>query len=586
LPPAVARVLPDLAALDRAFDYDATEEEPPLAVGDRVRVALHGRSVRGWVVALAAGTQHGELKRVARRLGLGPPAPVVALCEWAAWRWAGPWSKLLATASPARIVTDTPAVPGEAELPEVHNQLRVTGLRLVRDRAATLVRLGPCTDPLDLVLGVLHGVRSSGATGSVVVTTPTTAWAERLAERLRRRGVAAAGPERWAEARAGFPVVVGARAAALAPVPELAAAVVLDAHDDAYRQTQAPCWSAVGLLAERCRREQAALVATSWCPDPTLLALVARTEPTEHESRMWPRLVVADLRSADPRERTLTSQLAVQAHRALDEPGDGVRVVVVLQRLGGVRLLACRSCGSLAVCEPHARALHDVGEGLGCDLGCQRHPRVCVACGAGSLHAVREGITSLTTRVAALLGVDAAEVSAASVELPDGARVVVGTEAVLTRVRRAPLVCFADLDDYLGAPRAHGSLAALRAIGLAGRLVGARGSAAPGHVLVQTRQPDHLAVTAAVRGDPAALVADERRVAAALSLPPHVAVAALSGPGAPALATTLSALGVTVTEERKTYLAVASSHRVLCDALAAAGRGNDNVRVEVDPPGR
>ena len=140
---------------------------------------------------------------------------------------------------------------------------------------------------------------------------------------------------------------------------------------------------------------------------------------------------------------------------------------------------------------------------------------------------MREGITSLTTRVAALLGVEALEVSAATKEVPDDARVVVGTEAVLTRVRRASLVCFADLDDYLSAPRAHGSLAALRAIGLAGRLVGARGSSAPGHVLVQTRQPDHLAVAAAVRGDPSELVADEARVAAALSLPPHVALAAL-----------------------------------------------------------
>jgi primosomal protein N' (replication factor Y) len=585
LPAAVARVLVDVPAVDRPFDYDATGHDPPLEVGDRVRVGLHGRSVRGWVTSLSDRTEHGELKPIVRRLGLGPPESVVALCEWAAWRWAGPWSRLLATASPARLVTDLPQVPARVALPVVHNQLRVSGLRLVRGGAATLVRVGPCTDPLDLVLGVLHGVDEAQAPGSVVVTTPTTAWADRLAERLRRRGVAAAGPDRWAEARAGFPVVVGARAAALAPVPRLAGAVVLDAHDDAYRQTQTPCWSAVGLLAERCRRDQAALVATSWCPDPSLLALVSRTEAIEHESRMWPRLVVADLRATDPRERLLTAQLAAQAHRALDEPGAGVRVVVVLQRLGGVRLLACRRCGSLAVCEAHGLALHDVGDGLGCAQGCTGHPRVCVACGAPALRAVREGISSLTTRVAALLGVDAVEVSAATAEIPEGARVVVGTEAVLSRVRRAELVCFADLDDYLCAPRAHGGLEALRAIGLAGRLVGARGGAEPGHVLVQTRQPDHAAVVAAVRGDPGALVASEQEVAAALSLPPHVAVAALRGQGAASLAASLLAHGVGVTEDRGAFLAVAASHRELCDALAAVPRPTASVRVEVDPPG-
>lgn len=582
--PEVARVLPDLPAVDRAFDYDASDVTPPLVVGDRVRVVLHGRSVRGWVLALADGTEHGALRPIARRLGAGPPASVVELTKWASWRWAGPQSKLLATASPPRVVAELPRLGAPGPLPEVHNQLRVTGLRLVRDRGATLVRVGPCTDPIDLVVGVLHGVASSGMRGSVVITTPTTGWAERLCDRLRRRGVAAAGPDGWAEARAGMPVVVGARAAAFAPVPQLAAAIVLDAHDGAYRQTQTPCWSAVGVLAERCRREQAALVATSWCPDPTLAALVARTEPAEHESRMWPRIVVADLRATDPRERLLTSQLAAQAHRALDEPGTGVRVVVVLQRLGGARLLACRSCGSLAVCEAHGRALHDTADGLGCDLGCTGQPRVCVACGAGTLHAVREGITSLTAKVAALLGVEAVEVSAATARVPEDARVVVGTEAVLTRVRRASLVCFADLDDYLSAPRAHGALDALRAVGLAGRLVGARGASSPGHVLVQTRQPEHLAVVAAVRGDPTAIVEHEAELARALALPPFVAMAALRGRGAAASADSLRARGVTVTEDRGTFLCVAGSHRELCDALSGLDRGTEPLRVEVDPP--
>jgi primosomal protein N' (replication factor Y) len=584
LPPAVAHVLPDVPAVDRAFDYDADDAAPPLSVGDRVRVPLHGRSVRGWVVGLAERTGvAAELKPLSRRLGLGPPPGVVELCAWAAWRWAGPWSRLLATASPPRVVDRLPAVPAIGPLPEVHNQLRVSGLRLVRDRRATLVRVGPCTDPLDLILGVLHGVDEVGAVGSVVVTTPTVGWAERLAARLRHRGVTVAGPDEWPEARAGYPVVVGARAAALAPVPRLAAGVVLDAHDDAYRQTQTPCWSAVGLLAERCRREQAPLVVTSWCPDPSLLALVSATEALEHEARLWPRLVVADLRATDPRERTLTSELARQAHRALEESSG--KVVVVLQRLGGVRLYACRACGSLAVCDPHRAPLHEVEGGLGCAQGCRAHPKLCIVCGSTQLAAVREGVSALTKRVQALLGVEAVEVSARSTEVPDSARVLVGTEAVLTRVRRAELVCFADLDDYLMAPRAHAALAALRAIGLAGRLVGARGGTAPGHVLLQTRQPEHLAVDAAVRGDPSRIVAHEAEVARALSLPPHVATCALSGAGAATFGAALAADGVDVHEDGERLVCVAASHRELCDALAATARPAEPVRVEVDPPG-
>jgi primosomal protein N' (replication factor Y) len=581
--PAVARVLPDLPAVDRVFDYDASGSSPPAGIGDRVRVSLQGRSVRGWVVGVADRAERTGLKPLARRLGIGPPPSVVELCEWAAWRWAGPWSKLLSTASPPRVITKLPDAPPDTSAPQVHNQLRVVGQRLVRQGAATLVRVGPCTDPIELVLAMLHGVEATGATGSLIVTTPTTAWAQRLAERLAHRGVNAVGPDHWAAAAAGYPVVVGARAASLAPVPSLAAALVLDAHDGAYRQTQTPCWDAVTMLSERCRRAGAPLVATSWCPDPSLLALIRHIEETEHEARMWPRLVVADLSVADPRERQLSSTFANAAHRALAEPGLGARVVVVLQRLGGTRLMSCRACGALAVCEPHGLALREGAQGYGCAAGCVEHPRLCVRCGATTLRVLREGITSLTKRVSALLGVEAVEVSAATKELDGDARVVVGTEAVLTRVRHAGVVCFADLDDYLCAPRAHGSLEALRAIGLAGRIVGARGSNSPGSVVVQTRLATHPAVVAARRGEPAPLIAAEAAMARELGLPPHVAVCSLRGAGAAAFASALASSQITVTASADGFLAVAPSHRELCDALASTPRPHEPLRVEVDP---
>ncbi len=577
----VADVLPDLPALDRPYRYDATALRE-LHLGDRVRVPLHGRSVRGWVVGLGEGAVE-DLKPVTSWLGLGATEEVVDLARWASWRWAGAWCKLLATASPERVVTELPTAPPQGRLPEVHSQDRVAGRRLVRHARPALVRVGPCTDPIGLVLGLLAGLRDERREGTLLVLAPTVGWAERLAGRLRARGVAAAGPGRWVEARSGFEVVVGTRGLALAPVPALGAALVLDAHDGGYRQTQTPCWHAVGVLAERCRRAAAAMVVTSWCPDPVLLSEVVDHEVLEHEQRFWPRLVVADLAVADPRERPLSSAFAAAAHRALDEPGDGAKVVVVLQRLGGVRLLACAACGALARCEAHRAALHEHEGELACPRGCEAHPRVCIACGRGPLRAVREGVGALTKRVSALLGTDALEVSATTDEVDPAARVLVGTEAVLHRVRRARLVCFADLDDYLCAPRSHAELDALRAIGLAGRLVGSRGGEAPGHVLVQTRLPQHPAVEAAVHGSPTAVIEAAAVLAAELSLPPHVAECALSGEGAAALAESLAARGVAVHATRAGILAVAATHQELCDALQQAGRPAVPTRIEVDP---
>ena len=70
-----------------------------------VRVALHGRRVGGWVVELAEEPETDRpLQPVAKVRGWGPPAEVVDLARWAAWRWAGPTTTFLGTASPSTAV--------------------------------------------------------------------------------------------------------------------------------------------------------------------------------------------------------------------------------------------------------------------------------------------------------------------------------------------------------------------------------------------------------------------------------------------------------------------------------------------------
>src|SRR6202020_2985863 len=112
------------------------------------------------------------------------------------------------------------------------------------------------------------GVRARA--GSVLVLVPSSGWAERLTARLEHRGWPAAGT--WEQARAGWPVVVGSRAAAWAPAPRLAAVVVLDAHDAAYREESAPTYSAVDVLIERARREEVPCLLASPAPPVALAA--------------------------------------------------------------------------------------------------------------------------------------------------------------------------------------------------------------------------------------------------------------------------------------------------------------------------
>ena len=70
----VARVVPDVTGLDKEFDY-AVPAGITLAVGTIVRVPLHARRVRGWVIALDPADSEvapGRLQPVTEVVSLGP----------------------------------------------------------------------------------------------------------------------------------------------------------------------------------------------------------------------------------------------------------------------------------------------------------------------------------------------------------------------------------------------------------------------------------------------------------------------------------------------------------------------------------
>ena len=254
--PRVVRVRTEVAAVAKTFDYAVPAGwRDEVHIGSRVRAPFHGRTVRGWVVDEDVGTPAGvEVLPLKSWLGWGPPSAVVELAEWAAWRWAGPASFFLRSASPETIVRGLPVPPG-APAPDSATPRRAD-LNLAQP-GVTVVREPPLADPIALVLSVLADDAVRAREGSVLVLVPSAGWAERLSARLEHRGWPTAGT--WEQARAGWPVVVGSRAAAWAPAPRLAAVVVLDAHDAAYREESAPTYSAVDVLIERARRGGSAL---------------------------------------------------------------------------------------------------------------------------------------------------------------------------------------------------------------------------------------------------------------------------------------------------------------------------------------
>jgi primosomal protein N' (replication factor Y) (superfamily II helicase) len=633
----VVRVVPDVAGIAKAFDYLVPPAlSPQVQVGTSVRVLLHNRRVSGWVVEDRVTPPPGvELRPLLAVRGWGPPPAVVEMAQWTAWRWAGPLSHVLGTASPPTLVRSLPAPPPLLVARLSTDRPAPTGdgaLVLAREAMAggtVVVRLAPAYDPYAIAeaaarhaafaqAGVVGG---DGMPASAVVLAASRKEAQRVAAGMRRAGHRVALlPEQWAAARAGGVVAVGTRAAAFAPVPSLSAAVVFDAHDQAYQEERAPTYRAWEVLAERARREGARCALISACPSLELLEAGRLVTGSRLEERAgWPSVEVVDRRGDDPRSGLYSPRLVELVRWAA--AGAGRRVVCVLNRTGRARLLVCGACGELARCSRCGAAVEESGDdGGACAvsiLRCRRcgteRPVVCDRCSSAKLRALRIGVSRARQELEALAGTSVAEVSAsddAGDRTPDGepdperAAVVVGTEAVLHRLFGADAVAFLDFDSELLAPRLGAGEQALALLARAARVVaagsspGAEGAGrAPGKLLIQTRQPQHPAVLAAVAADPGLLAAAETPVRVELGLPPLRAWALLSGAAADAYGRALAAAAAAEagpaltagagTEVRGPHDGVwsilAPDHRALADLLASVPRPPGRLRVEVDP---
>jgi len=599
------RVRTDVAALTKTFDYSVPPRwDDAVRLGTRVRVALHGRRVGGWVVADHVEPPAGVTPvPLAHLSGWGPPPALLDLAQWAAWRWAGPESFFLRTASPEHAVHALPPAPTPHQAPPVWSPTPLMTLVERETRSeipSVLLRLAPSVDLLDVVLGVITATRARRVRGTVLVLVPSVGWAERLTGRLVRRGCAAT--HSWAEARAGWPVVVGNRAGSWAPVPELAAAVVLDAHDEAYREESAPTYSAVEVVAERARRCGALCVLTSPVPPATLRAHRREVAlPPRSERDGWPAVEVVDRRGADPRTGLFSEEMVRLALQVLGPEGTarpGEPLVCVYNRTGGARLSACTRCGTVAQCEVCTAAVQVREERFSCPRCGSVRPAVCERCGGLRMKTLRAGVSRLREELSALLRTEVGEVSGPQRAQPDTdpvspartARALVGTEAVLHRIRRAAAVVFLDVDLHLLAPRASASDESLAMLARAARLLGPRQGRPPtARMVLQTRVPDHVVVAAVAQGDPARALAEDEGFRRSAGLPPFSALALLSGPLAGEFAQGVRSRGeardVRVSELAEgRYLVSAGDHPSLCDVLAdverPSGRG---LRVEVDP---
>ena len=577
----VVRVLPDVVAIDRVFDYLVPEawivdgRAENLGIGSRVRIPLGGRQVGGWVIDDYVEPLNGvRLRSLSKHNGVGPSVEVIDLARWAAWRWVGSLSTFLGTASPPTIVKKIDFPYRQIQVETCSGSLAGRANRAFKsDR--TVLRIPPSGDLTPIFL-------EAARMGDVLALVPSIKQVKFFARELRTRGIpVSVMPNEWAQAASGG-MVLGNRAAAFAPVKNLSAVLLIDEHDESYQEERSPTWNARELVIERARRANVPCVITS--PSPSLEALNwgELVAPQRSEERTgWPVVDLIDRCADDPVRSGLLSDALVPILRREDRSP----IVCVLNRRGRSRLLACSECGVLARCEKHhVPFVQDENRMLICSIADCRQPEICGLCGSTRFRNLRAGVNRIREELEALARRPVMEVTASEEgkSLPDFP-IYVGTEAVLHRVDKASRVIFLDFDQELLAPRFRAVEHAVALLAKGARLLGVRDDG--GRLVIQTRQVDHDALQAVLHADPGRLTATELERRRLLKLPPYSALVQISGKSAAEFISRLGTpSGIEILGPRKdSWLIRADSYDRLIGVLNTVERPSGRLRIEVDP---
>ncbi|MGA4507420.1 primosomal protein N' [Propionibacteriaceae bacterium G1746] len=562
----IARVAVDMPQehLDRWFDYDIPAALADVAQpGVRVRVPFAGKQATGFIIEVTDDTsRQGDLLPLTTVIS---PEPVLApeqvrLCRAVADHWCGTFADVVRLAVPPRHAATEKATRSPWPVPEP-GPAPWNGPLLATDFGAGFLdglatgqaprafwQVPPVHSPVgdwcegfaQAIAATLHGP-GSGAGRRALVVVPDERDLARLKQALEDRfgaGTVATlhadlGPSvRYrnylATSRGHARIVIGTRAAALAPVADCGLVAIWDDGDDLHAEPRQPYPHARDVLALRAVQQHAGLLVASrgrtaevqrWVESGWLVPLAL---PRDQLRRATPAVKVAgadDFALArDPRARQV---------RVPDEAFATIRtgltqgpVLVQVPRHGYAVALACHTCHTHARCATCHGPLRGHGEGRGLECGwCGRVVATfrCGTCGGTSLRAPVVGAERTVEEFGrAFPGIRVLESSRDKVvaDVPDEPVLVVatvGAEPVAPTGYAAAVLL--DCQLLLGRADLRASEEALRrwlnAVGLV------RGGAAGGSVCA-VGPSEARPLQALVRTDPATLAArelDDRREA-------------------------------------------------------------------------
>jgi primosomal protein N' (replication factor Y) len=548
-------------ALARPFTYEVPDE---VGRGAVVAVRLGGARQRGVVIGLEdappEGVEAAPIELVVESL----PAPLVELALWLADYYGSTPGRALALIAPPKRARRK-ELPQPAERDALAGEPEPHALTASQERALARLR-----GALDEGGGhfLLYGATGSGKTEvylqaaadalgrglGVIVLVPEIALAPQTVGRFRARfgdrvailhsslSEAERRDERERIASGAAPIVIGARSAVFAPLPQLGLVCVDEEHDAGYKQESDPRYDARTVAAKRASLEGAVAIYGSATPRPESWDRLERLELGERIGVRSPTVRTIDLRGEAG--YPLSAPLLVELGKLAEGGG---KAILLLNRRGVAPALHCRACGETRRC-PNcdvALVLHR-DEALHCHhCGfAESAPESCPACGSVELARIGAGTQRLEHELEAHVPeLERFRIDADAIERPGepaatlrrfGAAeraVLVGTQMVAKghHFSDVSLAAVIDADTGLGVPDFR---AEERTFQLVTQLAGRSGRDAPGRVLVQTFQPESRAVALAARQDVEGFLAGELERRRELGYPPyrHLVRVLVSGP--------------------------------------------------------
>lgn len=359
----------------------------------------------------------------------------------------------------------------------------------------------------------------------------------------------------WQRLRRGEAgIVIGARSAVFAPLPDPGLFIIDEEQEFAYKQEESPRYHTREVALKMAELAGATVVLGSATPavETYCAALAGRHRllamPDRVDGAVLPAVSVVDMRDElkQGRRSVISGQLRELLATTLDR---GEQAIILLNRRGYATFVLCRECGEVLRCGHCAVSLvyHVAGNVLRCHYcqASQPAPDVCPSCRSRYIRYFGTGTQKVEEELAAVLpgarvvrmdrdttGAKLAHDRILSGFAAGKYDILLGTQMVAKghdfKQVTAVGIISADtalyLPDFRAAERSFMLLT--QAAGRAGR------GTLSGRVVIQTYNPEHYAVRAAARHDYEAFYAEEITYRQELGYPPFAALVKLTVQGA------------------------------------------------------